>query len=249
MRRAVLFSFLLVVLLSITPVVHAQSQPISIQQGTQVRLSMVSGLSTSVARDGDPFTAVVAEPVFIGNQLLLPAGAKVHGTITSVQRPKWFAMERGGATLNLVFNTVEVESRIFPVQMSILSIYSGSAEDTKRRKDLKTTEGVVIEQKRDLKGDLMFGGLGTGAGAVVGLVFSNVARGTVIGLVGTSAYICTKKGKDVDLPAQTGMLVRLDSSLSLPQNLVRSAAAETMPSTMPAPVSATSAEAALNGGN
>ena len=84
---------------------------------------------------------------------------------------------------------------------------------------------------------------------MVGLVFSNVARGTVIGLVGTSAYICTKKGKDVDLPAQTGMLVRLDSSLSLPQNLVRSAAAETMPSTMPAPVSATSAEAALNGGN
>ncbi len=249
MRRAVVFSFWLVVLLSIPPVVHAQSQPISIQQGTQVRLSMVSGLSTSVARDGDPFTAVVAEPVFIGNQLLLPAGAKVHGTVTSVQRPKWFAMERGGATLNLVFNTVEVESRIFPVQMSILSIYSGSADDTKKRKDLKTTEGVQVEQKRDLKGDLMTGGLGTGAGAVVGLVFSNVARGTVIGLVGTSAYICTKKGKDVDLPAQTGMLVRLDSSLSLPQNLVRSAATETMPSTMPAPVSATSAEAALNGGN
>jgi hypothetical protein len=188
----------------------------------------MNGLTTSVARDGDPFTAIVAEPVFSGNQLLLPAGAKIHGTVTSVQRPKWFAMERGGATLNLVFNSVEIESRIFPVQMSILSLYSGSADDTKKRKDLKTTEGVVIEQKRDIKGDIMTGGLGTGAGAVVGLIFSNVARGTVIGLVGTSAYICAKKGKDVDLPAQTGMLVRMDSSLSLPTNILRTAASTPM---------------------
>src|SRR5580698_2251228 len=253
MRRAVLFSFLLVVLLSITPVVHAQSQPISIQQGTQVRLSMVSGLSTSVARDGDPFTAVIAEPVFSGNTLLLPAGAKIHGTITSVQRPKWFAMERGGATMSLVFNSVEIESRIFPVQMSILSLYTGSADDTKKRKDLKTIEGVVVEQKRDLKGDLMFGGLGTGAGALVGLVFSNVARGTVIGLVGTSAYICTKKGKEVDLPAQTGMLVRLDSPLSVPSGLVRMAAAETQTpvtaTTATSTDATTSAEAPMYGGN
>jgi hypothetical protein len=232
MKRVVVFSALLALLLCFAPaftqVVQAQQQPLSIQPGTQVRLTLQSGLTTSVAHDGDPFTAVVAEPVFSGNQLLMPAGAKIHGTVTSVQRPKWFAMERGGATLNLVFNSVEIESRIFPVQMSILSLYTGSADDTKKRKDLKTTEGVVIEQKRDLKGDLMTGGLGTGAGAVVGLVFSNVARGTVIGLVGTSAYICTKKGKDVELPAQTGMLVRLDSPLSLPSNLVRSAAGTPM---------------------
>jgi hypothetical protein len=224
MKRAVVFSVVLAVLLCFTPVVRAQSQPVAIQTGTQVRLSLVNGLTTSVAHGGDPFTAIVAEPVFQGNQLLLPAGAKIHGTVTSVQRPKWFAMERGGATLNLVFNSVEVESRIFPVQMSILSLYSGTSDDVKKRKDLKTTEGVVIEQKRDLKGDIMLGGLGTGAGAVVGMIFSNVARGSVIGLVGTSAYICTKKGKDVELPAQTGMLVRLDSTLSLPPNILRTAA-------------------------
>jgi hypothetical protein len=224
MKRALVFSALLAVILSFTPVVQAQAQPVAIQTGTQVRLTLASGLTTSVAHIGDPFTMIVAEPVFQGNQLLLPAGAKIHGTVTGVQRPKWFAMERGGATLNLVFNTVEVESRIFPVQMSILSLYSGSADDTKKRKDLKTTEGVVIEQKRDLKGDLLFGGLGTGGGAVVGAIFGNAARGSVIGLVGTSAYICTKKGKNVELPAQTGMVVRLDSTLSLPSNILRTAA-------------------------
>jgi hypothetical protein len=257
MKRAVVFSALFALLLWFTPAVQAQqtsmAPPMSIQTGTQMRVTLMSGVTTSVAHDGDPFTAMIAEPVFSGNTLLLPAGAKIHGTITSVQRPKWFAMERGGATMSLVFNSVEIESRIFPVQMSILSLYTGSADDTKKRKDLKTTEGVIVEQKRDLKGDLMFGGLGTGAGAVVGLVFSNVARGTVIGLVGTSAYICTKKGKEVDLPAQTGMLVRLDSPLSVPNGLVRMAAAETQApaaATTATPTDASSsAEAPMYGGN
>ena len=132
-------------------------------------------------------------------------------------------MERGGASMNLVFNSVEVQSRIFPVQLSILSLYSGTPEDSKKRKDLKTTEGVVIEQKRDIKGDIMLGSLGTGAGSLVGVLFSNVTRGTIFGLVGTSAYICTKKGKDVELPAQTGMLVRMDSTITLPPALLHSA--------------------------
>ncbi|MGB6524978.1 MAG: hypothetical protein WBE87_08685, partial [Candidatus Acidiferrales bacterium] len=60
--------------------VHAQTT--ELMQGTQVKLTLLNGLSTSVARNGDPFIAVVAEPVYLGNQLILPAGAKVHGTVT-----------------------------------------------------------------------------------------------------------------------------------------------------------------------
>jgi hypothetical protein len=224
MKRFVPLCLLISLLLCIVPDVQAQAAT-AIQPGTQIRLTLVNGLTSSVAHDGDPFTAIVAEPVFLGNQLLLPAGAKIHGTVTSVTRPKWFAMVRGGATINLVFNSVEVESRIFPVQMSILSLYTGTLDDTKKRKDLKTTEGVVVEEKRDLKGDIMTGGLGTGAGALVGVVFGSVVRGTVIGLVGTSAYIVAKKGKDVELPAQTGMLVRMDSTVSIPGNLLRAPSA------------------------
>jgi hypothetical protein len=145
-------------------------------------------------------------------------------TVTDVTKPKWFGMIRGGASMNLVFNSVEVESRIFPVQMSIISFCSGDRDNSKTRKDLKTTEGVVVEEKRDIKNAVLTGGLGTGAGALAGLIFSNVARGTVIGLVGTSVYIVAKKGKDVELPAQTGMLVRTDSTLTLPGSLLHNAA-------------------------
>lgn len=221
MKRLVSLCAVVTLVLVFTPAVSAQST--QVQQGTQVRLTLVSGVTTSVAHDGDPFVAVVAEPVLIGNELVLPAGAKVHGTITSVTRPKYFSMFRGGASMNLVFNSVEVESRIFPAQMSILSIYSGGADGNKPRKDVKTTEGVVIQERRDIKGDVTAVAIGTAGGSFVGLIFSNVLRGTWIGLAGGGAYIMARKGKDVELPAQTGLLVRMDSAVSVPSTLLHNA--------------------------
>lgn len=219
-RVSTLASVVLAVLL-VTPAVYAQTNDVI--AGTQVRLTLTNGVSTRVAHDGDPLTAVVAEPVFTGNRLLLPAGAKIHGTIRSVERPKWFSMFRGGAAMNINFNSVEIESRVFPIRLSILSIYDGATDSGKRRKDVRTVEGVVVEQKQDIKGDIEDVAIGTSGGSLLGVVFSRIVRGTVIGLVGSSAYIVAKKGKEVELPAQTGIIVRLDSTLSLPGSLVHNA--------------------------
>jgi len=221
MKRLVnVFAVMSLMLLSI-PAASAQSS--QVVPGTQIRLSLISGLSTSVAHDGDPFTAVVAEPVFIGNQMVLPAGARIHGTVSSVTRPKMFSMFRGGASMNLVFNSIEVESRIFPAKMSILAMYAGGTDADRQRKDLKTVEGVVVEEKHDVKTDVEDVAIGTAGGSVVGVVFSHVLRGTVIGLVGGSAYIIARKGKEIELPAQTGMLVRMDSTVELPNSLMHTA--------------------------
>jgi hypothetical protein len=207
-----------------TPVAHAQETTNQgIIPGTQVRVKLANGLSTTVAQNGDPFTAIVAEPVFAGNQVTLPAGAKVHGTVTSVQRPKWMSMFRGGASMNLVFNSIEVESRIFPARMSILSIYDASIDGSKQRNDISTVEGVVVEERHDVKTDVEDIAIGTAGGSVAGVVFSRILRGTLIGLVGGSAYVIAKKGKDVELPAQTGLLVRMDSNVSVPSSLLHTA--------------------------
>ena len=85
MKRLVNFCAVVSLALFLIPAVHAQSGQVI--PGTQVRLTLVNGLSTTVAREGDPFTATVAEPVFVGNELVLPAGAIVHGTVSSVERP------------------------------------------------------------------------------------------------------------------------------------------------------------------
>ena len=221
MKRLVAFLAVLTLALALSPAVHAQSNQMI--PGTQVRLTLVNGLSSSVAHNGDPFTAVVAEPVFSGSEMILPAGAKVHGTITTVDRPKWFSMFRGGAAMNLKFDSIEIESRIFPAKMSILSIYTTGMDSTKQRKDVKAVEGEVIQENHSVKGDVEAVAIGTAGGSTVGLLFSHVLRGTVFGLVGGTAYVMAKKGKDVELPAQTGMLVRMDSTVSLPASLLHNA--------------------------
>ena len=217
-----LFVGVAVCLLAATAVpVSAQSH--QVLQGTQVRLTLLNGISTSVAREGDPFTAVVNEPVYLGTELVLPAGAKVNGTVGAIIRPKRFGMIRGGSAMNLNFHSIEIGRRAMPVQMSLLSISNpGEHGSGKVRKDVKIEEGAVVHERRDIKGNLGLVALGTGGGTVVGAIFSHIARGTVIGLVGTTAFVMVRKGKEVELPAQTSLLVRLDNTIMVPAIVAQS---------------------------
>lgn len=214
MRKFVVLAATVCLALVLVPAVEAQSGN-QILQGTQVRLVLLNGLSTSVAREGDPFIAVVAEPVYVGGQLVLPAGARVHGQVGNILRPRRFSMFRGQAAMNLYFRSIEMDRREIPAPMSILQIYDGDA-GARRRKDVKVEEGVMVESKRDIKEDITTVGLGAGGGTAVGAIFSHVVRGLTIGLVGSTAYIVVKRGKEVELPAQTGFLVRLDTTVNLP---------------------------------
>ena len=69
--------------------------------------------------------------------MILPAGAKIHGTVRASSGRSWISMFRGGASMNLVFNSVEVESRIFPARMSILAIYTGGMDPARSGKTLR----------------------------------------------------------------------------------------------------------------
>jgi hypothetical protein len=197
--------------------VPASAQNHQLLQGTQIRLTLQNGLSTSVAREGDPFTAVVAEPVLVGTQVVLPVGAKVNGTIGSIVRPRHFGILRGQSSMNITFHSIEIDRREYPVQMSLLALTQSSGRaNGDSRKDLKIEEGTVVHQRRDVKSVATDVALGMGGGSIVGEVFSHVLRGFVIGTVGSTAYVIVKKGRDVELPAQTGLLVRMDNTLEVP---------------------------------
>jgi hypothetical protein len=195
----------------------SNAEPRQVIQGTQVHLTLLSGISSAVSRDGDPFVAVVAEPVYLGTQLLLPAGTRVNGIIGTVEKARHFSIFRGQAYMNLTFRSIEVDSRLIPVQMSLITIEQprGQAEG-KRRKDVKIEEGQVVQEKHDIKGDIVGATIGTGGGTLIGAVFSHVVRGFGFGLAGSAVYVVARKGKDLDLPAQTGMLVRMDNTITVP---------------------------------
>ena len=193
------------------------AEPHQVVQGTQVHLSLLNPVGTSVSKDGDPFVAMVTEPVFVGNTLLIPAGARVNGIISTVEKARRFSVFRGQAYMNLTFRSLEIDSRLIPIQMSIITIEQPRNQgDTRRRKDVKVEEGQVIEQKHDYKGDVVGATIGTGGGTLVGAVFSHVARGFGFGLAGSAVYILARKGKEVELPAQTGLLVRMDNTITVP---------------------------------
>jgi hypothetical protein len=208
-----------VVLLLGVAVIPTRAQSHELLQGTQVHLRLLTGLSTAVTKSGDPFVAEVAEPVYLGNQMILPAGARVNGTVGGVIHTQRFSIFRGQAAMNLSFRDLEIDSRLFPAQMSILGLESPTAgqKEGKSRKDVKVEEGRVLQEKHDFKGDVIGGAIGVGGGTVVGAVFSHVIRGFGFGLIGSAAYIVERKGKEVDLPAQTTILVRMDNTVSLPR--------------------------------
>lgn len=213
----VLVSLLLIVALVCTAAPPTYAQPQQVLQGTQIQLTLLSGISTSVAKEGDPFVAVVGQPVMLGNQLLIPAGTRVNGVIGTIQRPKNFSLFRGQAYMNLNFKTMEVDSRLIPIEMSILGfLQPRPGKDPKRRNDLKITEGEVVQEKHDYKGDAIGMAIGGGGGSLVGLVFSNVMRGFGIGMAAGAIYVVARKGKEVELPASTNILVRMDNTVTVP---------------------------------
>jgi hypothetical protein len=193
------------------------ADPHQVLPGTQVHLTLLSTISTAASRDGDPFIAVVAEPVFLGNQLLIPAGTRVHGVVGTVAPPRRFSLVRGEAYMNLVFRSLEVDSRLIPVQMSIITIEEpGAQPNEKPRKDMKVEEGGVIQERHDYKGDVVAATIGTGGASLVGAVFSHVVRGFGIGLAGSAVYVMARKGKDVEIPAHSGILARVDNTINVP---------------------------------
>jgi hypothetical protein len=213
-------SLLLVAALSCAIAPASYAEPHQLLQGMQVHLTLLNTISSAASRDGDPFVAVVAEPVYLGNQLLVPAGTRVNGIIGTVEKARHFSIFRGQAYMNLTFRSIEIDSRLIPVQMSIITIEQPHGQaDAKRRTDVKVEEGQVVQEKHDVKGDIVGGAIGTGGGTLIGAVFSNAIRGFGIGLVGSAAYIVERKGKEVELPAQTGMIVRMDNTITVPTNM------------------------------
>ena len=206
----------LVLVCTATPLTYAQ--PVrQVLQGTEVHLTLLTPISSSHSREGDPFVAVLAQPIALDSRIILPVGTRVNGVIGTIQKPKMFSLFRGQAYMNLTFKTVEVDSRLIPVQMSILAIGEPRIDSySKPRKDMKITEGEVLQEKHDYKGDVIGMAVGGGGGSLVGLIFSNVGRGLGIGFAAGAVYVVARKGKEVDLPANSGMLTRIDSTINVP---------------------------------
>jgi hypothetical protein len=231
-----LLSAVLVVALLFAAAPASFAEPRQVMQGTQIHLTLLNSVGTAASREGDPFVAIVDEPVYLGNQLLIPIGTRINGVVGTISTSRRFSLVRGEAYMNLTFRSLEIDSRLIPIQMSIIAIQQpGDVAAMKARKDMKVEEGGVVQEKHDFKGDAIAATIGTGGGALIGSVFSHVVRGFGIGLAGSAVYVMARKGKEVEIPAHSGMLVRMDNSITVPSVVANSTSATTVASNAPAP--------------
>lgn len=209
-------SFVLILSLVCATAPPAFAEPRQILQGTEVHLTLLTPISSAHSREGDPFVAVLAQPVAFDSRIILPVGTRVNGVVGIVQRAKSFSAFRGQAYLNLRFKTIELDSRLIPVQLSILAIGEPRVEAySKPRKDAKIIEGSVLEEKRDYRSDVAGVAVGVGGGSLIGAIAGSVGRGFGIGFAAGAVYVVARKGKEIELPANSGMLVRMDSTVNV----------------------------------
>ena len=58
-------------------------------------------------------------------------------------------------------------------------------------------------------------GVGAGIGTIAGLIFGGPLKGLAIGAIAGGGYILATRGKDVELPENTGIKIRLDQAVTV----------------------------------
>ena len=184
---------------------------LSVPAGTEIDATLQDSLSSKSAKTGDTFTAVVAQPVRASNgEIAIPAGTVINGEVTESEQGKTLPMVRGKGRLAFRFRDMTLPShQSFPVEATLVSVHDKKAN----------SEGEVTSSTggKTVAKDV---GIGAGLGTVAGLIFGSALKGLAIGAIAGGGYVLATQGKDVEIPAQSGMKLKLDQSLSIPASAV-----------------------------
>lgn len=200
-----------------TTVPMARTVPV----GTEIQAALDRALSSKTAQDGEQFSATLTEPLRNQNgEVLVPIGAKLQGTITA-ESGKALPSVRGKGRLGLRFNDIQLsDGTSVPLQATLLGVHDTSGKNTGNTNEEgevtgRTTGGQAAKNV----------GIGAGIGTVAGLIFGSALKGMLIGAIAGGGYVLAKGGQDVNLPAQTGLRLRLDQNVTVPAGAARTSGA------------------------
>ena len=177
------------------PVLASQANADSrIPSGTRATVALRGWLSSADANVGDAFEAELVNDILVEGEIVVPAGATFVGRVADVERAR--DMSRGGK-LTLVIDRLA----------------SGSGDSTAA---LATVTGVAEGGKLEGEDDKgKRAGIGGAIGGVLGAIIGGTA-GFLVGLVvGAGGAIAGGRGKDVELPEGTYLLVKFDGQVDV----------------------------------
>jgi len=173
-----------------------QPLPIILPAGTQFEAALIAEVSTKTARLGDPVTARVSQDVLAEGRRAIPAGTRIHGTVTEVVSG---SHKVGGVpTLGLRFDGLELQSgKVVGIHSTLMQQgKSDTGRDTAKIAGGALAGAILGKQMGDNKGRLIGGLLGGAAGVAA-------AKNT---------------GTEVILAAGTPLTVTLDAPLPVSGN-------------------------------
>jgi hypothetical protein len=187
-------------------IVHpAALPPGELGEGTEIRVRLLDRLSSAQSQPGETFHTRVVSDVFRGNEILIPTGAEIDGTVVQVS-----AGRTGGHGSMLL----RPETVILP-DGSHYRLYAQLA-DAPGSNTKVGSEGTVTPSSRLKKDSIEYGGA-VGAGAVTGAILGGPAgalAGTLIGAGAITVHLLVDHPQ-ATLESGTALLFTLTEPLSL----------------------------------
>ena len=158
-----------------------------IPAGTEIDVRLEQALSSETATVEQRFEATTAADLYQNDRVLIPAGSRVRGVVSSVDSAS--RTDRRGE-MTLAFDQITVNGRVYPMRGTVAQVLEGD----------KSTEVAKI-------------GGGAGVGAIIGGIIGGV-KGAILGaVIGAGGTIAATEGSDVKLDPGTILRLRLEEPL------------------------------------
>jgi hypothetical protein len=168
-------------------------KPIMVKAGNKIVITADESVSSKSSNSGDRFDASIAEPVVVGDRVVIPKGAKATGTVIDAKSAGKF---KGNAAITVTLRSVTVHGEEY------------------RLKTTEVTESGKGRGKRTA--------VGAGGGAAVGAIIGALAgggKGAAIGAgagagAGTAGAAFTGD-KDITIGPETKLTFELQEPLEV----------------------------------
>jgi len=166
---------------------------LTVVAGETIDIEFRQTLSSHTSQVGQPFQVRVTRPVQVGGRVAIPAGASIHGEITEAEPAKKIG---GRARLSLDFRSLTLASgATYPIE----AVFSQAGKS-------QTGKDAAIIGGATLGGAVLGKQVGGDTGTIIGAVAGGIG----------GAFAAKKtKGKPVEIPAGTAMIVELTQPVTI----------------------------------
>lgn len=186
-----------------------QSPTVTLPPGTRIQLVITHDIRSKSMRRGDPIYAQVSSPVNSGNQMMIPPGAFVEGTVDRLQQ------QRGRAELHL--------------QSMSITFPDGYVAPASGPLTLESDEGYALKDPGTGRaiGFVALPAAGAGLGALIGHSVASSQNSVITnslppgctgpppGCLSSSLTVPPNKGKSTVIGAAVGGVIGIAASLTL----------------------------------